>query len=362
VDDRDLKKRRRDSEYKVEKIKSGIGGVGMKNFLIGNDAKPVFGFHKGPIDNLNINQYVLPGKFKMTFAGRKLMETFRHKRWLFTGVYCKNFIFGMAMVHAGYLSELFLYVFDRKDKSIKQFDFLVPFALNTDFTGSAAEGRFKFKNSGADAQVILSAKEVLVKCEIHNRVKIDIAFTRMKDGLNLVTMEGNNGFNYTMKECGMKAKGSITIDGKEYAVKRAIPSGSMDFSFGILKRHTVWDWASGCGTDTKGNNLSFNFSRGINKNEHSENAFWVNGRRFDAGITDFLYDEKDMMKEWKVKNKNVNIVFKPEGQRAANINVLLIKSVYSQPFGTFSGYIKHGKNKYIIKEAYGVTEKHEAKW
>jgi len=334
----------------------------MKNSLIGSDTKPVFGFHKGPIDNLNINQYVLPGKFKMRPLGRKLMEIFRFKRWLFTGIYSRDFIFGMAMVHAGYLSELFLYVFDRKDKSIKQFDFMVPLALNTDFTGSAAEGRFTFKNSGADAQVILSAKEALVKCEIHDRVKIDIVFTRLADGLNLVTMEGNQGFNYTMKECGMKAKGNIKIDGKEYAVKKGIPAGSMDFSFGILQRRTVWDWASGCGTDTKGNNISFNFSRGINKNGHSENAFWINGKRFDAGITEFCYDDKDMMKEWKVENKNIHIIFKPEGERAAKINFGLIKSVYSQPFGTFSGYIKDGKKKYIIKEAYGVTEKHEAKW
>lgn len=337
-------------------------GLKMGNSLIDDNGKPVFGFHKGPINNLNISQYVLPGKFKMQPAGRKLMEIFRHKRWIFTGIYSRDFIFGMAMVHAGYLSELFLYVFNRKDKSIKQFDFMMPLALNTKFIGSAADGRFTFKNSGADAQVILSEKEAAVKCEIHNRVKIDIIFARLSDGLNLVTMEGNQGFNYTMKECGMKVKGNINIDGKEYAVKKAISAGSMDFSFGILQRRTVWDWASGCGTDTKGNNISFNFSRGINKNGHSENAFWINGRRFDAGITEFCYDEKNMMKEWTVKNKNVSIVFKPEGQREADINMFLIKSVYSQPFGIFSGYIKDGKKKYIIKEAYGVTEKHEAKW
>ncbi|MBN2754363.1 MAG: DUF2804 domain-containing protein [Candidatus Goldbacteria bacterium] len=334
----------------------------MKNLLIGDNGEPVFGFHKGPIESLNINQYVLPGKFKMQPLGRKLMEIFRHKRWLFTGIYCKDLIFGMAIVHAGYLSELFLYVFDRKDKSIKKYDFLVPFALNTKFTGSASDGEFKFRNSRADAKVILTAKEALVKCEIHKKAKIDITFTRFADSLNLVTMEGNQGFNYTMKECGMKVKGAMNIEGMVYVIDKPIPAGSMDFSFGVLQRRTVWDWASGCGTDTKGNNISFNFSRGINKNGHSENAFWINGRRFDAGITNFCYDEKDMMKEWKVENKNVNIVFKPEGQRAANINVLLIKSVYTQPFGRFSGYIKDGKKKYIIKEAYGVTEKHEAKW
>ncbi len=334
----------------------------MENNLIGNDAKPVFGFHKGPIENLNINQYVLPGKFKMTAAGRKIMKVFRLKRWLFTGIYSKDFIFGMAIVHAGYLSELFLYVFDRKDKSLKQFDFLVPFALNTNFTGSAADGSFTFKNSGADAQVILSPKQAAIKCEIHKKLKIDIIFTRLADSLNLVTMDGNNGFNYTMKECGMKAKGIINIDAKEFAIKKPIPAGSMDFSYGVLKRHTVWDWASGCGTDTKGNNISFNFSRGINKNGHSENAFWVNNKRHEAGTTEFIYDEKDMMKEWKVKNKNVNITFMPEGIRAANISNPLIASVYSQPFGTFRGYIKDKKKKYIIKEAYGVTEKHEAKW
>ncbi|OPZ63013.1 MAG: hypothetical protein BWY84_01059 [Candidatus Aerophobetes bacterium ADurb.Bin490] len=268
----------------------------------------------------------------------------------------------MAIVHAGYLSELFLYVFDRKDKTTKQYDFLVPFAFNTKFTGSASAGEFKFINSGADARVILSPKEAEIKCEIHNSLKIGLVFSRLADSLNLVTMDGNNGFNYTMKECGMKAKGVINIGGKEYALKKPVPAGSMDFSFGVLKRHTFWDWASGCGKDTKGNIISFNFSRGINKNGHSENAFWINGKRFDAGITEFNYDDKDMMKEWKVKNKNVNITFMPEGIRAANISNPLIASVYSQPFGTFRGYIKDKKKKYIIKEAYGVTEKHEAKW
>lgn len=334
----------------------------MENKLIDDNGKPVFGFHKGPVDNLNIGRYVLPGKFKMTSLGRKLMEVFRLKRWLFTGIYCKDIIFGMAIVHAGYLSELFLCVFDRKDKTTKQYDFLVPFALGTEFTGSASYGEFKFRNSGADARVILSPKEAAIKCEIHKNVKIDLVFTRLADSLNLVTMDGNNGFNYTMKECGMKVKGVMNVEGMVYVIDKPIPAGSMDFSFGVLKRHTFWDWASGCGTDTKGNNISFNFSRGINKNGHSENAFWVNNKRHDAGTTEFIYDEKDMMKEWKVKNRNVNITFMPEGKRTANISNPAIASVYTQPFGTFKGYIKEGKKKYVIKEAYGVTEKHEAKW
>jgi hypothetical protein len=132
----------------------------------------------------------------------------------------------------------------------------------------------------------------------------------------------------------------------------------------VLKRQTFWNWASGGGTDINGRKIGFNFSQGVNETGFTENAFWIDGKMAKVDTVDFKYDDLNMLSEWKIASSDgkVNISFKPEGERAKNLNIGIIKSYYHQPFGTFTGEFNDGKEKYILKEVYGFTEEHEAVW
>ena len=54
-----------------------------------------------------------------------------------------------------------------------------------------------------------------------------------------------------------------------------------------------------------------------------------------------------------------NLRFHAEAVRERNDNLLLLRSRYRQPFGTFSGVLPGGIE---LTEGYGVMEDHEAWW
>lgn len=190
-----------------------------------------------------------------------------------------------------------------------------------------------------------------------------LSFDRAEEPLNLVTRTGLKGFNYTNKEAGIGVTGRIMAGGSEYTLDNE-HCGSFDYTFGLLNRQTFWNWASGSGVDTKGRRLGFNLSQGVNETGFTENAFWLDGKMVKADTADFKYDDTNMLSEWKITSADgkVDLSFKPEGERAKNLNIGLIKSYYHQPFGTFSGVLSGGKEKYVLKEVYGFTEEHEAVW
>ena len=51
--------------------------------------------------------------------------------------------------------------------------------------------------------------------------------------------------------------------------------------------------------------------------------------------------------------------FRSEAIRRRDDNLLLIRSRYEQPFGTFSGRLPGGLE---LAEGYGVMERHDAAW
>lgn len=317
--------------------------------LINPDGRPAFGLHAEPLRELNISDFRPPG-------GRK--------RWIFLGISNQDIVFGLAVVHLGYLSNLFAYVFDRKQKKlIAEADIIVPFGLGTNFTGSSADGAVSFASNGASAGVIINPNMIKLDAKAGD-MEINLVYARVKESLNLVTRNGLRGFNYTNKEAGLSVQGKIKAGEKEYILDPAAPSGEFDYTFGVLKRNTFWNWASGGGVDTKGRKLGFNFSQGVNETGFTENAFWVNGKMIKADTVDFIYDGRNMLQEWKIKSYDgkVNISFRPEGERAKNLNLGLIVSYYHQPFGTFTGEFNDGKEEFILKEVYGFTEEHEAVW
>jgi hypothetical protein len=51
--------------------------------------------------------------------------------------------------------------------------------------------------------------------------------------------------------------------------------------------------------------------------------------------------------------------FAPEATRSRSDNLLLLRSDYTQPFGTFAGALEGGLE---LAEGFGVMERHSARW
>lgn len=326
--------------------------------LINADGRPAFGLHAEPLKELNISDFRPHGeKNKAVFSG--------HKRWIFLGVSNKDVIFGMAIVHLGYLANLFAYAFDRKQKKlICERDIIVPLGLGVDFTGSSSSGTVSFKSGAVFASIVINANMIKLDADLGSGFTANLVYSRVKDSLNLVTRNGLKGFNYTNKEAGLSVQGKVKAGDNEYVTDPAAASGGFDYTFGVLQRQTFWNWASGGGTDSSGRKTGFNFAQGVNETGFTENAFWVDEKMIKVDTVDFKYDDLNMLSAWNIKSNDgkVNLSFTPEGERVKNLNIGLIVSYYHQPFGAFAGTLSDGKETYTLKEVYGFTEEHEAKW
>lgn len=330
--------------------------------LIDSNGTPRFGFHPAPFDDLNISAFRPHGEKKTNFLERLFIKELKLKRWLFLGAATPDIIFGCALVDTGYLANFFAYAFERKEKKLTETSVVSPAGAGMNFTGTDANGCAAFNLQGAEYKADITPVRAGLKLKAKG-LEVDLDFARPAEPLCLVTQNGLKGFNYTDKAMGLHAKGIITASGKSFKLSGE-PAGIYDYTFGTPARNTFWNWASGAGRDSKGREIGFNFSRGINETGHTENAFWVNGKLIKTAHADFNYDDLNVLLPWKITSEDgaIDLVFTPEGERKANINMGAIKSFFHQPFGSFSGKLSDGKEAYIIESVPGFVEEHEAKW
>ncbi len=324
--------------------------------LIGSGGRPVFGLYRHPLKDLSLGGYRPHGSLVIKPKPGNL------KKWIFCGAVSEDFVFGAAVVDIGYLSNLFSYVFDRKTKKITEISALSPLSMGTSFQGSAAGGKAVYKSGGAKAAWVFAGDKIELSISTP-KIEADLSYTRVKEPLCLVSRIGLKGFNYTEKESAAAAEGTIKTGGNQYTAGPET-SGIIDFTTGVLSRKTFWNWASGAGRAETGEKISFNLSQGVNETGFTENAFWVNGSMVKVDTVDFIYNDRRHVSEWEIRSYDgkIKLFFTAEGERKADIKTGFMSSFFHQPFGSFRGTLDDGAKQYVIKEAYGFTEEHEAVW
>ncbi len=154
-------------------------------------------------------------------------------------------------------------------------------------------------------------------------------------------------YAWTRKQGGVRATGTIGIEG---ALRRIDARAVIDDTAAYYARHTRWRWSAGVGRAEDGRQLAWNLVAGVNDPPSaSERTVWVDGRPHEVGPCSFAEDLGGVD----------GLEFGSEAVRARRDNLLLIRSSYRQPFGTFRGELPGGLK---VAEGYGVMEEHDAWW
>jgi hypothetical protein len=157
---------------------------------------------------------------------------------------------------------------------------------------------------------------------------------------------------WTRKQAGIPASGEIRVGSRMYSLScRAV----VDDTAGYHRRHTSWIWSAGVGTASDGRNVGWNLVTGVNDSPTgSERAIWLDGVpsepgpvRFSDDLARIEFDEGGALEfsEWSAREDNTNM--------------LLVRSRYRQPFGTFTGSFPGGVQ---LVRGYGVVEVHDVHW
>jgi hypothetical protein len=165
-------------------------------------------------------------------------------------------------------------------------------------------------------------------------------------GVETVCSSGSS-YAWTRKQGGVRAHGTVSIGGARRDLDaRAV----IDDTAAYYERHTSWRWSAGVGLARDGRELAWNLVEGVNDPPRaSERTVWIDGEPTEVAPTRF---EADLSCVGALR-------FAAEATREQRQNLLLLRSSYRQPFGTFAGELMPGVE---LAEGYGVMEEHDVWW
>jgi hypothetical protein len=180
-------------------------------------------------------------------------------------------------------------------------------------------------------------------------VELDIVLAET-GGVETVCSSGHS-YGWTRKQGGIAARGTVRIG----MVERSLSARALiDDTAAYYERHTRWRWSAGVGTDIDGRALAWNLVSGVNDPpRNSERTVWVDGVPSEPPSSVFARDLSAVD----------GLQFHPEAIREKRENLLLVRSSYRQPFGTFAGHLPGGTDGGPeLAEGYGVMEEHDVHW
>ena len=258
-----------------------------------------------------------PGPMPARRGGRPL------KAWRYVGVYGPELMLCLAAVRIGPARQAFWAVWDRRAERLHE---------------RTVTGRGAVRLAPGSAQV-------------HDRgIEIDLVLEEGA-GIEAVCRSGAH-YAWTRKQGGVAARGAVRIDGTRHALEG---HAVIDDTAAYYERHTQWRWSAGVGRAVDDRALAWNLVAGVNDPpERSERTIWVDGAAVEAGPCAFADDLSGLSSA-----DGGSLRFRAEAVREHRQNLLLVRSSYRQPFGTFEGRLPGGIE---LAEGYGVMEAHDVRW
>jgi hypothetical protein len=174
------------------------------------------------------------------------------------------------------------------------------------------------------------------------------------EGVATVHPNGRSGYVWTRKQAGVPMRGTLVVDGR---ILELDGRGAIDDTAGYHARRTSWRWSAGVGGTVDGESVGWNLVEGVNDGATgSERAVWVGGEPFEPGPVRFA---EDLSAIELSDGGRLEFTEWPGAVREDRTNLLILRSHYRQPFGTFSGDLPGGLH---LAESYGVMESHFAVW
>ncbi len=241
------------------------------------------------------------------------------KAWRYIGVFGPEVMICVAAVRIGRARHSFWAVWDRETRRLHERTWLS--------AGGVRLGPGSAHVTDAAATLSLTFRETA--------------------GVETVCPSGD-GYAWTRKQGGIAVSGTLTMpDGRTREVTaRAV----VDDTAAYYQRHTAWRWCAGVGVDARDRAVAWNLVEGVNDPPvGSERTVWVDGVADEARPAAFApgLDAVGALR------------FHAEATREHRENLLVVRSRYRQPFGTFSGVLPDGSE---LRDGFGVMEDHDVRW
>jgi len=257
------------------------------------------------------------------------------KRWRWVGIFSEELMACAAIVQVGLVRQSFWAIHMRGDQR------------------GRLRGRTRMLPRRSELQLTIGAPAVRDgRLVIRDRgVALDVTL-KEEAGFQTICPHGQ-GRVWTRKQAGIAAQGTLSLDGGPAREIGAL--AVIDDTSGHHARVTEWRWSAGVGTAMDGRALGWNLVSGVNDPPHgSERALWIDGVPSEAPPVSFSGDLS------RVECEDDSVLrFRAEAERSRRENLLIVRSDYRAPFGTFSGTLPGHVE---LASGLGVMEHHRARW
>lgn len=249
------------------------------------------------------------------------------KRWRYVGVYGPELMLCAGDARIGPLRQRWWAVVDRGGTLAER-------------TSSAGSAGLRFEGS----RVMVETAEA--------RIDVALGADEGCRPVESISRSGSSGYVWTRKQAGLPARGTVDAGGRSHQIDA---SAVVDETAGYHERHTTWRWSAGVGRAAGGQRVGWNLVSGIGDDpEDSERTVWIDGEPTEVGPVRFAEDLSAIELA-----EGGELRFSAWAAREHRANLLVLRSSYSQPFGTFEGELRDGVR---LTEGYGVMEWHDVRW
>jgi hypothetical protein len=263
-----------------------------------------------------------PQRMGLMRAGRPL------KRWRYVGVYGPDLMLCIGSARVGVIPLRFWAVVEPGRPIVE-------------------------RTSIGSAGVRMEGTRVAVDAK-HARIELSLVRQEGFEPIEVVSPAGDpsrGAFIWTRKEI-VVALGTVEIEGRRHEIEQ---QALIDDSAGYHARHTRWKWSAGVGTTVDGERIAWNLVTGLHDAEHdSERTLWVEGKPTEVPPVRF----GDELSSVHFAD-GAQLSFSEWAARTDDTNLLVFRSRYRQPFGTFRGGLPGGSE---LAHGYGVMEEHDVLW
>jgi hypothetical protein len=181
-------------------------------------------------------------------------------------------------------------------------------------------------------------------------VRIDIT---IDEGAGVDSLNAHGAqYVWTRKQAARPCRGRVVLDGRTIAIDGL---AVVDDTAGYHARETEWWWSAGVGRGPDGGPVGWNLVTGVNDGPTaSERSVWSGGRAHEIGPVVFADDLT-----YVAFSEGGGLTFGEEAVRERSDHMLVVRSDYRQPFGTFAGSLP-GVGR--VHGGVGVMEHHIARW
>ncbi len=262
----------------------------------------------------------------------------RTKRWEYWLVVSPTHILAQTMSSIDYATVDEVWVYDRATGEHWGKAVTVQPARGVELPGTLGEGVAWARAKDLEIEMRPLATGTRLSARIPEAsYEVNVTRPAGQDCLAVVVPWSESRFQYTVKDVGLPASGTMTIKGTRYDV----PEGSwavLDHGRGRWPYDVNWNCAAASGTSggrTVGLQRGGKWTEGTGS---TENGVFVDGRLHKiADELTWRYDLADWRRPWRVTGSGLDATMVPLHDKQSRTNLGVVSSRTDQCFGTWSG-------------------------